>query len=260
MVVLDRMKLRPEHTEGQVEGTTYGLSKSGWIDTELFEIWFKNHFLAYAPALRPLLLLLGGHWSHYQPSFIHSAAEEEVIVFCLPPHATHLTQPLDKGCFGPLKMFLREECLNFMASHPGQVVTRFNFSRLFSKAWGKAMTIPNILAGFKVTGIYPFDRSALVADTPKKALAKKKGLQYIPVITPRPSREPPTTPRFSMEEFCKFKECFDKGCDLPGEQYQLWKKMYCPYKSPCKTLDFSIDDSFSSESFTGLLYIHGTGC
>ena len=80
MVVFDRMKLRPEHTEGQVEGTTYGLSKSGWIDTELFEIWFKNHFLAYAPALCPLLLLLDGHSCHYQPSFIHSAAEEEVIV------------------------------------------------------------------------------------------------------------------------------------------------------------------------------------
>ena len=139
MVVFYRMKLRPEHTEGQVEGTTYGLSKSGWIDTELFEIWFKNHFLAYAPALRPLLLILDGHSSHYQPSFIHSAAEE-VIVFCLPPHTTHLTQPLDKGCFDPLKMFWREECLNFMASHPGQVVTRFNFSRLFSKAWSKAMT------------------------------------------------------------------------------------------------------------------------
>ena len=122
------------------------------------------------------------------------------------------------------------------------------------------MTIPNSLAGFKVTGIHPFDQNALVADTPKKALAKKKGLQYIPVITPHPSREPPTTPRFSMEEFCKFKECFDKGCDLPDEQYQLWKQIYCPYKSPCKTSDFSIDDSFSSESFTGLLYIHGTGC
>jgi len=38
-------------------------------------------------------------------SFVRRAAEEQVIVFCLPPYTTYLTQPLDKGCFGPLKMF-----------------------------------------------------------------------------------------------------------------------------------------------------------
>ena len=46
---------------------------------------------------------MDGHSTHYQPSVIFKAAEEHVILFCLPPHTTHLTQPLDKGCFGPLK-------------------------------------------------------------------------------------------------------------------------------------------------------------
>ena len=36
LVMFDRKRLKPEHTEGQVIGTIYGLSKSGWIDSEIF--------------------------------------------------------------------------------------------------------------------------------------------------------------------------------------------------------------------------------
>ena len=81
----------------------YGLSSNGWMDTELFEIWFKHHFLMHVPSCRPILLMMDGHSTHFQPSVVRMAAKEEVILFCLPPHSTHLTQPLDKGCFGPLK-------------------------------------------------------------------------------------------------------------------------------------------------------------
>ena len=227
MVVFDRKRLRPEYTEGEVPGTVYGLSKSGWIDSELFELWFRNHFLAHTPPTRPLLLLLDGHSSHYQPGFVRAAAKEKIIVFCLPPHTSHLTQPLDKGCFGPLKIFWREECLQFMTSHPDQVVTRFNFSRLFSKAWTKAMTMSNILAGFRVTGVYPFDRSVL-RQKPQRTFAQNVGLEYIPLLTPRPLKDSPHTPRFTDAEFFRFQNCWDEGFDLPDKRYKLWKKMYHP--------------------------------
>ncbi len=101
LVIFERKTLKPEMTMGEVPGTKYGLSSSGWIDTELFELWFAHHFLAHAPPVRPLLLLLDGHSSHFQPAFACRAAEEQVIVFCLPPHTTHLTQPLDKGDSAP---------------------------------------------------------------------------------------------------------------------------------------------------------------
>ena len=67
-------------------------------------------FLAYAPPVRPLLFLMDRHLSHFQPDLINQAAAEGVIMFCLPPHTTHLTQPRDKGCFGPLKAYWQEEC------------------------------------------------------------------------------------------------------------------------------------------------------
>ena len=95
---------------GEVTSTMYGLSDSGWITSELFDLWFINHFLPHAPSTRTLLLLLDGHSSHYNPTVIKKAAEEKVIIFCLPPHSSHLSQPLDKGPFGPLKCMWREVC------------------------------------------------------------------------------------------------------------------------------------------------------
>ena len=103
LVVFDKKFLKPEYTHGEVPA--YALSDSGWINAKIFDDWFHNHFLCYAPPVRPILLMLDGHSAHYNPSIIEAAAEEGVIIFCLPPHTTHLTQPLDKGCFAPLKSY-----------------------------------------------------------------------------------------------------------------------------------------------------------
>ena len=56
-------------TEGEVPGTQYGSSKKGWIDRKLF-YHCLSHFLHYAVPARPLLLLLDGHSSHFQPEVL----------------------------------------------------------------------------------------------------------------------------------------------------------------------------------------------
>ena len=129
----------------------------------------------------------------YCPDTVRLAAKERGIAFALPPNTTHLTQPLDKGCFGPLKTCWKEACHNYMSDHPGEVVNRYVFSKLFSKAWTNAMSIRNIMSGFKVCGIYPFDRNALrlpLEEVPKRmeTLAKKSGLAYIPLFSPAKRR------------------------------------------------------------------------
>ena len=39
-VIFDRKTLNPKFTEGEVPGTLYGLSSSGWMTGELFSHWF----------------------------------------------------------------------------------------------------------------------------------------------------------------------------------------------------------------------------
>ena len=83
LVVYKRKNLVKALLQGEVEGTMYGLSPSGWMDGEIFADWLEHHFLLYAPASRPLLLLLDGHSSHYMADVVHMAASKGVILFCL---------------------------------------------------------------------------------------------------------------------------------------------------------------------------------
>lgn len=161
LIIFDRKRLKPELTVGEIPGSIYGLSDNGWIDSEIFEEWFEKHFLTHVPPVRPLLLLLDGHSSHYQPSLVKKAAENDVLLFCLPPHTTHLAQPLDRTCFSPLKKAWNEECRLYMVMNPGKKINRYNFTQIFARAWGKAMTPSNIASGFRTTGVCPFNRKAI---------------------------------------------------------------------------------------------------
>ena len=110
-----------------------------------------------------------------------------MILFCLPPHVTHLAQPLDKTVFSPLKRAWHEECQLYMANNPGKVVSCSSFMSLFSSAWLKAMHPSNIISGFRSTGVFPFDRTAIHVPGLEKenkdtdSLAISSGLAYIPL-------------------------------------------------------------------------------
>ena len=152
-VIFDTKGLNREWTKGEVVGTRYGLSAKGWVDTELFKEWLVKHFITHAAGGRPLMLVLDGHSSHYQPELIKYAKKNKVILVCLPPHTTHETQPLDTSVFRSLKRNWSEECHKFYSKNPGRVITKYDFSTLLNTVWGKTM-LPNVIsAGFKRSGI-----------------------------------------------------------------------------------------------------------
>ena len=187
LVIFKSQTLQDGMDVGEVPGTMYGLSESGWINKEIFSDWFTFHFLKYAPPARPLLLLMDGHSSHFTPDFIHRAANEKVVVMCLPPNSTHRTQPLDKGAFSPLKQAWREECHAFLLKNPGKVVSKFSFSAIFGKAWLKAMTPLNVISGFRNTGIYPLDKTKLL---PAEDESSPVISQHIPFLQPLQTPQP----------------------------------------------------------------------
>ena len=196
LIIFDRLTLNEAMTKGEVPGTIYGLSHNGWITREIFRQWF-NHFVLSIPSARPIILMLDGHSAHYCPETISMAAEQQIILCALPPHTTHITQPLDRGCFAPLKVAWRDICHRFSARHPGRTVSRFDFCELFAKAWFKAFTMPNIINSFEATGICPFNRHAIRLPEDDHDfsvfkpcnLPEKTNLAYIPLYSPaRPTR------------------------------------------------------------------------
>ena len=109
------------------------------------------------------MLMMDGHSSHYSLEMIKIAKKEGVILFTLLPNTTDLCQPMDKGPFGPLKLERRNSVQNFLSANRGRVVTRCHFTPLFHESWMKAMTARNITAGFRHTGIFPFNKEAVLS-------------------------------------------------------------------------------------------------
>ena len=160
MVIFEGKYLNHEWTVGEIPGTLYGMSGKGWTDQELFLHWLR-HFLKYANPGRPLLLLLDGHSSHFELVSIELAKEQNVIIFCLPPHTTHRSQPLDSCVFGPLKKAWTEVCHTYQQDNPGAVITKYSFTPLFAKAWSQSFTPNNLISGFKKCGIHPFNHETI---------------------------------------------------------------------------------------------------
>ena len=98
MVIYKRQNLTPELRTGEIEGTIYGLSSTGWMDGELFQEWFHRHFLEYAPPTRPLILLLDGHSPHYCLEVFLEASIQGVIISVLPTTIQYNTLVPDTRC------------------------------------------------------------------------------------------------------------------------------------------------------------------
>jgi len=248
----------------------YGLNpNSGWMDGEIFTEWFLRHFLVYAPAGRPLLLLIDGHSSHFNPEFIRQAASHGVMVFCLPPNTTHVCQPLDNTCFRSLKAFWNEACDDYMGCHPGKVITIYQFSMLFASAFFRAFTPRNITASFRATGVFPPNSRAIPIPgyslttkdvaTPTAKVAQRQGIQYLPFYSPPCSKEVSQVPSFTAAETERFQVRFEEGYDLThDERYNLWLQVHHPNSGPGVRKELSFDSylhssegSSFSESWTG---------
>ena len=138
--------------------TAVAVSFSGYSNDYLAYQWLQ-HFDKYSSNLRKgshRLLILDGHESHCTKEFLDYCHEHLIIVLALPPHTTHLLQPLDVGVFQPYKHWhakavdeaLQTGCVNY---------TKAEFLADFEGFRDKALTPRTIISAFYKTGIEPFD-------------------------------------------------------------------------------------------------------
>jgi len=86
------------------------------VHGKLFKDWFIDHFIEHALGIRPFLLLLDGDSSHYILELTDFAKQYGIVMFCLPPHTTHESQPLDTSVFRSLKQNWKAVCHTYMQS------------------------------------------------------------------------------------------------------------------------------------------------
>ena len=103
------------------------------------------------------------------------------------------------------------------------------------------MTISNIVGGFRVTGVYPIDRSVFTERTaPKESLTHETGLAFIPLYSPAHTSQKVLSfthavVSFTKEEIARFQARFENGYDLKHDEwYNCWLRMYHPDQVPLK--------------------------
>ena len=206
----------------------------GVDDQELFRHWLKDHFVPNAVPGHPLLLILDGHSSHYEPVIIELARKEKVILFCLPPHTTQDSQPLDCTVFRPLKHHWSGVCHDFQQAHPGMVISKPNFSKLFAEAWLQAVTPANIIAGFRKCGIHPFNHNAIPIleevhhiDVDAEDELKHDGMDD------EPRDNEVEEQQFTYDQISLFQRRYEEGFDIfEDEDYVTWLRLNHPEAVP----------------------------
>ena len=160
-----------------------GTSPNGWTDDEIGFEWFKTVFVPQATErnqratkqeeaekrqcdqhtidnedldLPPILLIYDGHGSHTTLDWIEHACENNIILYCLPPHTTHRLQPLDVGCFGPLQIAWFNRCDEIL-DETGEGMEMKDVVREYFVARKKAFTKQNISQAWRKSGLCPLN-------------------------------------------------------------------------------------------------------
>jgi hypothetical protein len=133
------------------------LSPNGWTSNEIGFEWiqhFDKHTKHFTKG-KYRLLIIDGHESHISVQFQQYCKEHEIIALCMPPHSSHLLQPLDVSCFSPMKTaygFQIEKLMRLRINH----ITKLEFLPAFGQAFKAAFNEQNIKAGFKGAGLVPY--------------------------------------------------------------------------------------------------------
>ncbi|KAJ8909702.1 hypothetical protein NQ315_002742 [Exocentrus adspersus] len=138
----------------------YAASKRGWMESTIFYNWFKKSFLPNIGKDRPVLLIYDGHSTHVSPEVCQLATDNAVTILKLPPHTTHVLQPLDVAIFGPFKTSWDKHLVKWQRLNPRKRIPKKDFVELLNKVYND-IPVVNIKSGFRNTGIYDDVRAIL---------------------------------------------------------------------------------------------------
>ena len=143
------------------------------------------------------MLIFDGHGSHVSNEFLFYCWEDRIVPFQLPPHSTHLLQPLDIGMFQPLKHWQQED-IHEQIKYGEMEYTKVDFLNAYEKVRRKTFVSRTILSSFRKAGLSPF-RPEIVYEK-MRVFHASEGQRIpdpLPPVRPttrKPFEHPPKTP------------------------------------------------------------------
>jgi hypothetical protein len=150
--------------EGIPRDWAIAVTDNGWTTNEIGVEWLK-HFIKHTEGKgvgARRLLILDGHESHHSLEFQELCKENNIYTLCMPPHSSHLLQPLDVGCFSPLKRAYSREIEALIRYHINHI-TKLEFLPAFKAAFERSFTSANICSAFRGAGLIPLQPDVVLS-------------------------------------------------------------------------------------------------
>jgi len=174
-------------------------NSKGWTSNQHGLEWLRRCF---EPCTREKaggkmrLLILDGHDSHTYSTFfkfelligstgnfIGHCIINNIILMLLPPHTSHLTQPLDVAVFGPLKKAMAAQCHELIFTEVSRI-QKAEWLEAYVKARCRAFSASNIVSAFRGAGLAPY--------CPSKVLNRVRPTSPSTPAPPPPESQSPT--------------------------------------------------------------------
>ena len=157
--VFPRKNFKEFMMHGSPEGSLGLVDSSGWMTAANF-IKVMKHFITNVRPSKDhqVVLIMDNHQSHLSYEALSLAKENFIHIITLPPHTSNKTQPLDRTVFGPMQTHYNQLADSWMMRHVGKLITIYHIAELAGTALTKAATPENVISGFRVSGVWPFDR------------------------------------------------------------------------------------------------------
>lgn len=133
-------------------------TEKGWTNTSIAHEWLKKVFIPRTQPRVPShkrLLVLDGHDSHTHDDFMWLCFQNNIHCLYLPPHTSHVLQPLDLAVFGPLKGAYRKKISHYSSLTDSSIVGKQNLLICLAAARKEAITAHNIKSGWRASGLWP---------------------------------------------------------------------------------------------------------
>jgi hypothetical protein len=137
----------------------YTTSENGWTSNDIGVKWLEAIFI---PDTQPdtdryRLLILDGHGSHISIDFLWLCKQHKIHLLFLPPHSSHILQPLDLAPFSVLKSRYRSYIAELATLNNAALVKKERYTSCYYMAREEGLTDRVIRAGWKAAGLCPFN-------------------------------------------------------------------------------------------------------
>jgi hypothetical protein len=204
------------------EGWMFSFNESGWTSNYHGMEWIKHFEARTRENLQSPgeyhLIICDGHDSHISVGMVNFCIQHCIDLLLLPPHSSHIMQPLDVAIFGSLKCAILLQISHLLRSGITRI-QKVEWLERYIEARERAITQYNILAGWRGAGLFPENMHRVLQQVSDYHVPPTTPIPPSTIVTNTliiPMSSPPLDPLTLQSRNQAFlEEIFQKNVDTP---------------------------------------------